>query len=105
MENNNFNFTEAEEKSLVGLLYNHISFGTTMEMFNELGEGGLTRLNNLRNIFRKLISKYNLTSQFSGQDFLLLGLVDFIKDEDLKYFKESGNNHLKNRVLFFSKSK
>lgn len=105
MENNNFNFTEAEEKSLVGLLYNHISFGTTMEMFNELGEGGLTRLNNLRNIFRKLISKYNLTSQFSGQDFLLLGLAEFIKDEDLKYFKESGNNHLKNRVLFFSKSK
>jgi hypothetical protein len=105
MENNNFNFTEAEEKSLVGLLYNHISFGTTMEMFNELGEGGLTRLNNLRNIFRKLISKYNLTSQFSGQDFLLLGLIEFIKDNDIKSFKESGNNHLKNRVLYFSKSK
>jgi hypothetical protein len=35
----------------------------------------------------------------------LLGLIEFIKDEDLKYFKESGNNHLKNRVLYFSKSK
>jgi hypothetical protein len=105
MENNNFNLIDSEEKSLVGLLYNHISFGTTMEMFNELGEGGLARLNNLRNVFRKLVSKYNLTSQFSSQDFLLLGLIDFVSDEDLKYFKESGNNHLKNRVLYFSKSK
>lgn len=98
-----FNFSEDEEKSLVGLLYNHISFGTTMEMFGELEKGGLARLNNLRNIFTKLVSKYNLGTQISSQDFLLIGLVGFIKKEELEVFSKSNNNHLKNRALYFLK--
>ncbi len=99
------NFSEEEEKSLVGLLYNHISFGTTMEVFGELDKKGLSRLVNMRNIFRKLIFKYQLISQISNQDFLLIGLVDLIGDDELAIFSKSNNNHLKNRALYFLKNK
>lgn len=37
-----------EQKILTGLLYNQISFGTTLEVFGELTKEGVERLNLLR---------------------------------------------------------
>lgn len=102
MENQNFTLTEAEEKAMVGIIYNHLVFATTMEMFGELGEGGVTRIESLRAALGKLFRKYDLASALPPETFLLLGLIDFLSPEQLEeWSKLEGNKHMQNRAKFF----
>lgn len=104
MEKESFNLTEPEEKSMVGILYNHLVFATTMEMFGELEGGGITRIENLRTALGKLFRKYDLAATLPPETFLLLGLTGFIKEEDLvKWSEMDGNKHMQNRAKFFIK--
>ena len=96
--------TEEEEKLLVGLLYNHISFGTTMEILGELQLEGIKRMDLLRDIFGKLIKKFNLADKLSQENFLLLGMADFIEKSSLeKWSQYESNKHLPNRAKYFLK--
>lgn len=100
----NFNLIEDEEKSLVGILYNHISFGTTQEIFNELDANGIKRIDSLRKILGKLLKKYNLSDNLTEETYLLLGMIDFIKKESLeKWAKDESNKHMQNRAKYFLK--
>lgn len=104
METQNFDLTEAEEKAMVGIIYNHLVFATTMEMFGELGDGGVTRIENLRAALGKLFHKYDLAAALPPETFLLLGLTAFLKEEDLvKWSELDGNKHMQNRAKFFMK--
>jgi hypothetical protein len=96
--------TDAEEKMLVGLLYNHLSFGTTLEVFGELSPDGIKRLTDLRNIFGKLLKKYSLADKIDQQTYLLLGMTDFLKKERLKsWSRQKDNKHLEIRAKYFLK--
>lgn len=96
--------SEAEEKAIVGILYNHLVFATTMEMFGELEGGGITRVENLRIALGKLLRKYDLASTLPPETFLLLGLTDFLKEDDLTHWSDmDGNKHMQNRAKFFIK--
>jgi hypothetical protein len=101
--NNELNMlNEAEEKAMVGILYNHLVFATTMEMLGELGEGGVTRIENLRAALGKLFRKYDLAATLPKETFLLLGLTDFLEESDLvEWSKLDGNKHMQNRAKFF----
>ena len=102
MNTENFILTEAEEKAMVGIIYNHLVFATTMEMFGELGDGGVTRIENLRTALGKLFRKYDLADALPPDTFLLLGLTDFLQSEDLQKWSEmDGNKHMQNRAKFF----
>ena len=104
MNTENFILTEAEEKAMVGIIYNHLVFATTMEMFGELGDGGVTRIENLRTALGKLFRKYDLADTLPPDTFLLLGLTDFLQSEDLQKWSEmDGNKHMQNRAKFFMK--
>ncbi|MBW2963444.1 hypothetical protein KY306_01570 [Candidatus Woesearchaeota archaeon] len=101
---NKFNLEEQEEKALIGLLYNHISFGTTLEVLGELKEEGIDRLNLLRGIFGKLLKKFELDKSLSQENYLLLGMNDFIEESSLEKWSEDDNNkHLQNRAKYFLK--
>ncbi len=94
--------TEAEEKAMVGILYNHLAFATTMEMFGELGEGGVSRVENLRTTLTKLLRKYDLASTLPRETFLLLGLTEFLTSEDLEAWSMlETNKHMQNRAKYF----
>ncbi|OHA24591.1 MAG: hypothetical protein A3H57_01270 [Candidatus Taylorbacteria bacterium RIFCSPLOWO2_02_FULL_43_11] len=95
------NLTENEEKALVGLIFNSISFGTTEEIFGELNEHGIERLNLLRSIMAKFIRKFSLEKQLDEQTLLLLGMDEFLTDDILKSFSAGNNNHLKKRADYF----
>ncbi len=98
------NLTQEEEKMLVGILYNHLTFGTTMEVFGELTSEGIKRLNNIRNIFSKLVKKFSLAENMDEHTFLVLGLTDFIKKSILEKFAQNDKNkHLQNRAKYFLK--
>lgn len=100
---NDLNFSEDEEKSLIGILYNHISFATTMEVFGELDQNGKQRLNALRSLFAKLLEKYSLIEKLTQEDYLLLGLGALLKKESLeKWLNNENNKHLQNRAKYFS---
>ncbi len=93
---------ETEEKAMVGILYNHLAFATTMEMFGELGEGGVTRIENLRATLTKLLRKYNLIATLPKETFLLLGLTEFLTGEDLQAWSMlETNKHMQNRAKYF----
>jgi hypothetical protein len=99
-----FNLEEQEEKALVGILYNHISFGTTLEILGELKEEGIQRLNLLRSIFGKFLKKFNLDKSLTQENYLLLGMKDFIEKSSLeKWSKNDNNKHLQNRAKYFLK--
>lgn len=99
-----YNLEEQEEKALVGLLYNHVSFGTTLEVLGELKEEGTERLNLLRVIFGKLLKKFKLDKDLTQENYLLLGMKDFIEKPFLeKWSKNDGNKHLQNRAKYFLK--
>lgn len=94
--------TEDEEKALVGMLYNHLSFGTTLEVFGQINEDGVKRLDVLRNIFSKLVEKFSLIENIDEQSYLLLGLPKFIQKESLeKFSKDDKNKHLQSRAKYF----
>ena len=97
------NLTEVEEKSLIGILYNHLSFGTTMEVSGEIKDQGIERLETLRTTFKKLLDKYNLTSVIDEQTYLLLGMTESISYDQLnKYISNEDNKHLQNRAKYFT---
>ncbi len=97
---------QEEEKMLVGILYNHLTFGTTMEVFGELTKEGVVRLDGLRNIFSKLIRKFSLVENIDENTFLILGLVNFIHKSTLEKFAQNDKNkHLQNRAKYFLKKK
>lgn len=98
----NSTLTENEEKAMVGILYNHLVFATTMEIFGELGDGGVVRVENLRTALGKLFRKYDLDGALPKETFLLLGLTDFFDMSDLeKWSTLDGNKHIQNRAKFF----
>jgi len=99
------NLEEQEEKALVGILYNHISFGTTLEILGELKEEGIQRLNLLRSLLGKFLKKFNLDKSLTQENYLLLGMKDFIEKDSLKKWSEDDNNkHLQNRAKYFLKN-
>ncbi|MDP3900349.1 MAG: hypothetical protein Q8Q23_04685 [bacterium] len=100
----NLSLIEDEEKALIGILYNHLSFSTTLEVFGELTSEGVQRVNALRHAFATLLQKYNLSGQVDEQTYLLLGLVSFIKQETLQaWAANEDNKHLQNRAKYFLK--
>lgn len=102
----NTTFTETEEKSLVGLLYNHISLGTTLEVFGETTKEGIARLDGFRSIFSKLLQKYNLKDAFTEENYLLLGIIDRVSDESLEAWSVNDKNkHLQLRARYFQTKK
>ena len=97
------NLTENEEKALVGVLYNHVTFGTTMQVFGEAG-GDNTRINTLRDTLEKLLVKYNLIDTLAPDVLLLMGLNSRISPEQLeKWAHDESNKHLQLRAQHFLK--
>ena len=95
--------TEVEEKALIGLLYNHVSFGTTLQVFGEAGEDN-ARIETLRIALQKLLVKYGLIDKLSPENLLMLGLADHVSSADLKTFASNGaNKHLQLRAQYFLK--
>jgi len=93
--------TEAEEKSLIGMLYNHVSFGTTLQVFGEAGaEEG--RIASARSVLRKLLLKYGLLASLSPEELLILGLVADMSEGELARYVEGGSAHLKLRAEYFT---
>lgn len=101
-----FNLTSDEEKALVGILYNHLVFGTTMEVFGELLPEGIKRLDVLRAALSKLLNKYLLTDKLTSETFLLLGLAKFLDKQLLeKWVADENNKHLQIRAKYFLEKK
>jgi hypothetical protein len=94
--------SQKEEKALVGLLYNHLTFGTTLQVFGEAGAEN-DRINTLRGIFEKLLLKYDILQTLSPDELLLLGLVNHIPKEKLDMWAadENVNKHLQKRARYF----
>lgn len=94
---------ENEEKALVGLLYNHVSFGTTLQVFGETTSDN-ARINTLRNVFEKLLVKYDLIDTLSPENILMLGIASRVPRTTLEEFAANENNkHLQLRAQFFLK--
>ncbi|MDP3784907.1 MAG: hypothetical protein Q8R12_02420 [bacterium] len=103
MESQDFKLAEDEEKALVGILYNHITYTSTLEVFGGLTPDGIKRLEILRGILAKLIKKYGLSQTLTEDAYLLLGLNEFISRETLEKLAQGQNMHLKKRAEFFLK--
>ena len=96
--------TEAEEKALVGVLYNHVSFGTTMQVFGEAGDDN-GRINTLRGVLEKLLVKYNLIDSLAPDVLLLMGLASRVSREQLDLWAANDTNkHLQLRAQYFLKN-
>jgi len=94
---------ESEEKALVGILYNHVSFATTLQVFGEAG-GENARINTLRGILEKLLVKYDLVGKLSPENLVMLGIVNDVSKEALGAFAANDNNkHLQLRAQYFLK--
>ncbi len=99
------NLSETEEKALVGMLYNHVSFGTTLQVFGEVGEDNV-RINTMRGVLEKLLVKYNLIDTLAPENLLLLGIVSHVPKEFLEQCSTNEQNkHLQLRAQYFLKSK
>jgi hypothetical protein len=95
--------TETEEKALVGLLYNHVSFGTTLQVFGE-SDADNTRIETFRGALEKLLMKYGLADSLAPENHLMLGLVRLLKKEDLEsWAAQDANKHLQLRAQYFLK--
>lgn len=96
--------TETEEKSTVGLLYNHVSFGTTLEVFGETTAAGVARVETLRQTLEKLLVKYNLADKLAPENSLMLGMYRRVAKEQLDaWSKNDSNKHLQLRAQYFLK--
>ncbi|MDP3729775.1 MAG: hypothetical protein Q8R26_03475 [bacterium] len=96
-----FNLHADEEKALVGILYNHITYTSTLEVFGGLTPDGIKRLETLRTILAKLLKKYELVATLTEDAYLLLGLTEFISKSFLETCATGANMHLKKRAEFF----
>lgn len=95
------NLSENEEKALVGLLYNHVSFGMTLQVFGEAGEDN-GRINTLRGILEKLLVKYNLIDSLAPDVLLIMGIASRIPEEKLaQWAADDSNKHLQLRAKYF----
>ena len=95
--------TETEEMSLIGLLYNHVSFGTTMQLFGEAADDN-GRINTLRTVLEKLLVKYALVDSLAPDVLLIMGLYARIPKEKLEaWSKDDKNKHLQLRAQHFLK--
>lgn len=95
--------TEGEEKALVGLLYNHVSFGTTMQVFGEAADDN-SRINTLRTVLEKLLTKYNLIDTLAPDVLLLMGITSKMPRERLEAWAgDDSNKHLQLRAQYFLK--
>lgn len=93
--------SENEEKALVGLLYNHVSFGTTLQVFGEAAADN-ARIDTLRNAMEKLLVKYELMHTLSPENLLMLGFAGRIDAAHLEKFAADDNNkHLQLRAKYF----
>ena len=90
------NLNESEEKALVGLLYNHVSFGTTLQVFNETTADN-TRIETMRGALEKLLVKYALLDKLSPENLLMLGIANHVPKEN--------NKHLQLRAQYFLRKK
>ena len=100
------NLTKDEEKALIGLLYNHITLGTTLEVFGELNQNGVQRIDVLRSALTTLLKKYDLARKLTKETYLLLGMKDFVDTETLKQLSENEDNkHLQLRAQYFIQKK
>ena len=97
------NLTETEEKALVGLLYNHVSFGTTLQVFNEATEDN-ARIETMRGALEKLLVTYELIDKLSPDNLVMLGIASRVPKATLEEFAENENNkHLQLRAQYFLK--
>lgn len=96
-------FSEVEEKALVGILYNHVSFGTTLQVFGEAAEEN-ARIDTLRSALENLLEKYDLLTALSPENFLMLGMTNRVPKDALESFaKNDANKHLQLRAQYFLK--
>lgn len=94
---------ETEEKMLIGLLYNHVSFGTSLQVFGDAAADN-QRLATLRNALERLLLKYNLLDALAPDVLLILGLVSHIPRKQLEtWAQDDKNKHLQLRSQFFLK--
>ncbi len=101
---NDIVLTETEEKALVGVLYNHVSFGTTLQVFGEADTEN-ARIETLRIALEKLLEKYNLIENLSPENLLMLGLAKRISKEQLEAWAANDNNkHFQLRAQHFLKA-
>src|SRR3989338_3775497 len=99
------NLNESEEKAIVGLLYNHVSFGTTLQVFNETTADN-TRIETMRGALEKLLVKYALLDKLSPENLLMLGIANHVPKESLEGFAANENNkHLQLRAQYFLRKK
>lgn len=92
---------ETEEKALIGLLYNHVSFGTTLQVFNETTTDNV-RIETMRGMLEKLLVKYDLIDKLSPENLLMLGIANRLPKETLQAFAENeSNKHLQLRAQYF----
>ena len=97
------NLTETEEKALVGLLYNHVSFGTTLQVFNETPQDS-ARIETMRGALEKLLVTYELIDKLSPENLVMLGIASRVPKAALEEFAENENNkHLQLRAQYFLK--
>lgn len=100
---NDATLTEGEEKALVGVLYNHVSFGTTLQVFGE-AEPENARIDTLRVALEKLLIKYGLKEKLSPENLLMLGIAHRVAKADLEAFAaNNANKHLQLRARYFLK--
>ena len=99
----NDDLNEDEERALVGLLYNHVSFGTTLQVFNETTPDN-ARIETMRGALEKLLTKYDLINKLSPENLLMLGIVSRIPKGTLEEFAANeSNRHLQLRARYFLK--
>lgn len=95
--------SESEEKALVGVLYNHVSFGTTLQVFGEVGDDN-GRINTLREALERLLVKYDLIDMLSPENLVMRGTAHRVPRESLVAFAANDNNkHLQLRAQYFLK--
>lgn len=93
--------TEDEEKALIGLLYNHVSFGTTLQVFGEAADD-TARIDALRGTLEKLLVKYGLIDALAPDVLLLMGIVSRIPKDRLEVWAaDDANKHLALRARYY----
>ncbi|MBI4101485.1 MAG: hypothetical protein HY443_00780 [Candidatus Nealsonbacteria bacterium] len=73
-----------------------------MEVFGELTQEGVKRLDSLRAVLGKFLKKFDLADKLAPETYLLLGMKDFVEKSALEgWAKNDNNKHLQNRAKYF----